>query len=855
MAGVAASSGHRAKAQASRPLAVPEAAGPAAPWWKADAGGPGEISDEFAVCSDKKDYLEGSTASIQELFKVVLVISVPLMVRYAAASPGPQQVWVQLKGRREHVKKAKEYIKGICNPEFRQIECYPKEMHCIFAGAKGLFLKCLIQDTCADISMASAGVISIIGGTEAVIMAKTRIQQFVQLFKDNQSIPNKRESSIKRNFKRIIELNADKYSMDLLLLPSAVKEELVNLAEDALCHEESIDLTLELDGNSQIVNHDTFNSSSEGKSKDLPYFEEARRQAGTPVSELAQQMDTMLTQVSQKSFVPEIEQPSCEAASVGKERLSCKRRSSNSEDRHTKRQFSGDIEFATNTTTKVLCTNVVTDEPPACNVPLIGQQDNQIEEDSTVTTPEMEFNMLVEFFRTMGYSNDVIKRVIGEMGQNEEPMLLLKRIVEESKHIEDEQTTCVQQAAGSSSLCVSSIQETNKNPQVDTPETCTVRTVQVEERRAKSVPSSSQDQWKNERLEKRSQPVDEMFVIAQDNKDEVLIKPPAAKLINDTANFYSAKHFIHALVNERKLLNESDIVARGSSEQPLLPVFSNRQVSASVTGFQRFHDLLKSPYKLNLTSDPGKPNLKHIIIDGSNVAMAHGMKKIFSCRGIAIAVECFWNRGHRNITVFVPQWRTKRDTKITEQHFLTELEDLGVLSFTPARTVCGVRIASHDDRFLLHLAEKTGGIIVTNDNLKEFVYESPAWKAIIQGRLLQYTFVGDLIMLPDDPLGRHGPGLEAFLHQVDVSRALPEKTNVKFHPSVPFSVPRATFTFESRRPEMPPLRTREETDQLKQNLLKIFPEVSQRQKIDQILAAHPHMRDPNALSAMVLDQE
>ncbi|XP_048402946.1 NEDD4-binding protein 1 isoform X2 [Stegostoma tigrinum] len=669
MAGVAASSGHRPKAQPSRPLAVTEMAA-AATRWKADANGLGDISDEFAVCSDKKDYLEVSKATIQELFKVVLVISVPLLVRYAVAgtvSPGSQQIWVQLKGRREHVRKAKEYIKGICNPEFRQIEGYPKEMHCIFAGARGLFLKCLIQDTCADISMVSAGVIAITGGTEAVIMAKTRIQQFVQLFKDNQSIPNKRESSIKRNFKRIIELHADKYSMDLLLLPSAVKEELVNLAEDVLYHEEPIDLTLDLDDNSQIVNHDTSNSSSERISKDPAYFEEARRQAGTPVSELAQQMNTMLTQVSQNSLGPEVEQTSCEASSAGKERPSCKRRSSNSENRHTKRQFSGDVgEFAADITTKVLCTNSAT-EPPACNVYLIGQQDNQIEEDAIVTTPEMELNMLVEFFRTMGYPDVIIKRVIGEMGQNEEPMLLLKRIVEENKLLEEEQSNCVPQAAGPSSTHVSSIQESKNDPQVEIPGTCIPKTDQVEESKAKSksVASSSQDQWKNEILEDHCRPVDEMFVTnAKDTKDEAL-KPAAVRSSNDTVNFHSAKHFNNDLVTERRLLNESDIVARGSSEQPLLPACSNRLVSASVTGVQRFHDLLKSPYKLTLTSDPGKPNLKHIIIDGSNVAMAHGMKKIFSCRGIAIAVECFWNRGHRNITVFVPQWRTKRDTKIT----------------------------------------------------------------------------------------------------------------------------------------------------------------------------------------------
>lgn len=37
-------------------------------------------------------------------------------------------------------------------------------------------------------------------------------------------------------------------------------------------------------------------------------------------------------------------------------------------------------------------------------------------------------------------------------------------------------------------------------------------------------------------------------------------------------------------------------------------------------------------------------------------------------------------------------------------------------------------------RFLLHLADKTGGVIVTNDNFREFVTESFAWREIIQKR-------------------------------------------------------------------------------------------------------------------------
>ncbi|KAM7320478.1 hypothetical protein ACRRTK_020921 [Alexandromys fortis] len=77
-----------------------------------------------------------------------------------------------------------------------------------------------------------------------------------------------------------------------------------------------------------------------------------------------------------------------------------------------------------------------------------------------------------------------------------------------------------------------------------------------------------------------------------------------------------------------------------------------------ITGAKRFREMLKIPYKLELRNEPGRADLKHIVIDGCNVAFSHGLNKTFSCRGIAIAVEYFWDLGHRNITVFVPQWRT-----------------------------------------------------------------------------------------------------------------------------------------------------------------------------------------------------
>jgi len=50
-----------------------------------------------------------------------------------------------------------------------------------------------------------------------------------------------------------------------------------------------------------------------------------------------------------------------------------------------------------------------------------------------------------------------------------------------------------------------------------------------------------------------------------------------------------------------------------------------------------------------------KPILRQIVIDGSNVAMSHGNNKVFSCRGIRLAIDFFRQRGHNDITVYFAQ--------------------------------------------------------------------------------------------------------------------------------------------------------------------------------------------------------
>lgn len=166
--------------------------------------------------------------------------------------------------------------------------------------------------------------------------------------------------------------------------------------------------------------------------------------------------------------------------------------------------------------------------------------------------------------------------------------------------------------------------------------------------------------------------------------------------------------------------------------------------------------------------------LRSVVIDGSNVAMSHGNKEVFSCRGIKICVDWFRARGHEEITVFVPKWRketSRIDNPVADQEILGELERDRLLVFTPSRLVGGKRMVCYDDRYILKLAAEVDGIVVSNDNYRDLAQENPEFRRVVEERILMYTFVNDRFMPPDDPLGRSGPTLDNFL------RVLPRRSD------------------------------------------------------------------------------
>ncbi|NXQ24173.1 N4BP1 protein, partial [Alaudala cheleensis] len=914
---------------------------------------PGPRVDEFTVPAEKSRLLERSRGRIEGLFEVRLaVLGAQGDWRPALQPPSASaRIWVQLTGCTKAVSSAKEYIKGLCEPELEEKEYYPKDMHCIFVGAQSLFLNSLIRDTCADVTVLEMGLLSIKGGAEAVVMAQSHVQQFVKLFETNESLLNDNESEIKKQFRQFVEAHADKYTMDLLILPSALKRELLALTRTGVSEGEAgiIDLT----GSESPLGHYSTSKVIAANRDGRADGEEARSNAGTPVTELTKQMDTVFSDAPETRFVP-IKSPLLEAVAC-KERQSCKRRSSEEEERLPKKHFSLENDqqvksaLHKNPSDPDAVIDLVCDSCSESDGPTYCLKEGD------ALTQEMEYKILVNFFRTMGYSQNIVEKVIGVLGQSVEPLILLEEIEKENIKFKKEHE-----------------QSSQKPRTVNLPLGNNVNNSQnLEDKgisRNKSPVKSSHTskETKNEYHKVRGAP--DSQVGAEDKMHRLVCNsssPPSKNSVlcykerdvcgpgknhNSRSSSIETDGGVAFSTVQAGALKDVGFVARGSSdvqyisskskaafqqksagpsavqssqpgpEEQLGPCSSaqarplhqrlsqtshsdnpvpERLLSSqkhpskpdrdtvgphpdhSVTGVQRFLDSLKKPYKLELINEPGKPYLKHIIIDGSNVAISHGLRKFFSCRGIAIAVDYFWKRGHRNITVFVPQWRTRRDPSITEQNFLTQLEDVGILSLTPARMVLGARIAAHDDRFLLHLAAKTGGVIVTNDNFREFVTESFAWREIIQKRLLQYTFAGDIFMVPDDPLGRNGPRLDDFLRSEGCSRDSWSTQNAfqssgQYSSEAPFFLPEvssSTWQPEGRvhdgrsspSPQLPWEETTEpcaavpaqrsasETDKLREALIKIFPDYDQRQKIDQILVNHPFMRDLNALSAMVLD--
>lgn len=607
-----------------------------------------------------------------------------------------------------------EYIKGICEPELEERECYPRAMHCIFVGAQSLFLKSLIQDTCADLCVLDIGLLGIRGSAEAVVMARSHIQQFVKLFESHENLPSsQKESEVKKEFKQFVEARADNYTVDLLLLPTSLKKELLTLTlgEEALFGTVSGDVT-EIRDSKQTELPQGAATGQGVSAEEVALREDARSKAGTPVSELTKQMDTVFSSSQDVLFVP-VNGLTPEEEALCKGRACHKRRFSDSEERHTKKQFSLENveEGEISQDGKTSAGGVIIDLSDSSSDPEV------LSPDVKDTTEEMEHNILVNFFKTMGYSQEIVEKVIREYGPSTEPLFLLEEIEKENKRFQEDrefstgtvylETNRTKNKDVCSSINELTMDSTPKKTQTHAQQNmvkkfsqlpfkveskpCTsnckvnaFKTVPIEQ---KQEPwSSHQNYTGNMDLETDglapsvapSNPKEVSFVSRGASSHQPRIPSFPENGLQQQGEPLLPNHLKSACDNRSGCCSspQSKPNCQPLSPAVLLPQLAltaadgrlaglSDHIDSSVTGVQRFRDTLKVPYKLELKNEPGRTDLKHIVIDGSNVAITHGLKKFFSCRGIAIAVEYFWKLGNRNITVFVPQWRTRRDPNVT----------------------------------------------------------------------------------------------------------------------------------------------------------------------------------------------
>ncbi|XP_033754483.1 NEDD4-binding protein 1-like [Pecten maximus] len=251
-----------------------------------------------------------------------------------------------------------------------------------------------------------------------------------------------------------------------------------------------------------------------------------------------------------------------------------------------------------------------------------------------------------------------------------------------------------------------------------------------------------------------------------DDSEETCVMEPWKDDVDDDCRIVDISHS-----------NSMPVVVQPNRQQQQQHTNYNRQ--SYQNNFQQPYGALSSPQRQQTSTGhhqqlqkgpiAGKPDdLRYIVIDGSNVAMTHGNGKIFSCRGIKICIDHFLKRGHKQVTAFVPEWRKYRprmENLISDQPLLEQLREQGYLVFTPSRRVNGKLISAYDDRFVLELAEREDGVVVSNDQYRDLMKEKASWRILVEDRLLMFTFAGDNFMIPEDPLGQDGPTLDQLLHK------------------------------------------------------------------------------------------
>lgn len=817
------------------------------------------MEDEFTCPRVLQESLLELKPTIQRVFGVTLRMG----TEQASRCPQDELIWLHLRGKRRRTEAAKLFVKGLVNQESQKEVQYPLMLQCIFHGARGFFTDCLISMTSAHIVVGSVGCLLISGLDEPVVQAYSLIVDLLEKHKNSQlhtSIGEIHSMESRLRFKSLVNDLEDSHTLHLLVLPAIVKEVLLDLVKQS-----------ELDPENW--------RGKAGFRPELEMFQDDLKRQEPKESERSQNKTFEQTRRPNTSF--HIQDP----------QMNFRYSVDDHGGTHEEEVPSGNVfrSLVTEPTT----VKVVPQKKPVMDSEVSCQEHNvqdQNEETLLSTGSKQENEHLLKFFTAMGFKEEVVCRVLARTGPREPSKVLdliqqeqlktglssqnvnepeeennfvlgvLKKAAVSCGYTEEkvDEIYSIRPEVSPHQLILELQQKTPQDPEIINRVDPKVQPVAPQKTKAVEKP-------RMENFEK-VQDIGGTSYKKQEVCSDVVGQGPAFPF-RPSAAFPPPNHTVVSNIRGPPQPSYPHPVLQNISAEPAVTKPKKKtstKAGTVITGQQRFLEGLEVPFNLQLEDKPGDPGLRQIIIDGSNVAMSHGLGQYFSCRGMALAVQYFWNRGHRRISAFVPQWRQKKDPRIKEQRFMMQLQDLGLLSFTPSREVKGHRINSYDDRLMLQMARQTDGVIVTNDNMRDLVDESIGWKEIIKSRLLQYLFAGDLFMVPDDPLGRTGPHIDEFLRSQNsppayISHSFAGVSSSSLPTSSQPHAQTEILQYRERTPgsaggrgRVPLERKLEETLRIKQDLVEIFP--GQENVITMTLQCHPTLTNINQLSHFILEQ-
>ncbi|XP_073693550.1 NEDD4-binding protein 1-like [Garra rufa] len=594
-----------------------------------------EVEDEFTCAVVLRGALVALQPTVERLFGVKLSIG-------GDDSPSAQngQIWLQLRGTGRNVQAAKLFVKGVVNQEAQQEIQFPEALHCVFSGAKGLFMDSLIKNTSANVVVGSQGIVLITGLTEPVVKAYSFISDLVEKYKSSQG--RRSEAGLeslesRRAFKTIVESLEDRHTLDLLVLPVIVKEVLLDLIKqsgldsNAQRGQEGL-IPVEPNGSwaMQRTVSDDF-KSSEGHLRSNHNGENLHSQQPGFFPQSANHRINGTDDFSNQSYNP------------------------------FSRGFTLDpTHFEIPESPERGLQQETESETPPQNAVLLS------------TGSREDFDHLLKFFTAMGFAEDVVQAILTRTGPKEASQLLdliqqeqdktgqrkrrsesqnvpeiggemheALQILEASKgepnaKEEDFVLDVLKKAATTCGYTEESVMEVYSNLPGLTPHELLME-LQKQGGANRTKGGSKKADWKvgpnsvadlNAGREKAGA---EMRTTKLDVSKPVNINGKSLSVRGPPQTTYS----IETLDSDIQPTNSHVRSPPWSSGQNLnfnYPNMSNqitahkpnhgRQGAASVvTGPQRFLESLKTPFKLLLSDEPGDPMLRTIIIDGSNVAM------------------------------------------------------------------------------------------------------------------------------------------------------------------------------------------------------------------------------------------